>query len=263
VSQELIGLLYPMLVALALAVARIGAAAFIVPFLGGQVLSGAVRNAVIISIAIPVVPLIQVSLAGTTVTPLALLGLVAKEVFLGILIGFLSSIAFWGAIGVGYIMDNQRGTTLASVYDPFVGEQTSPTGQFLQIVLIVLFYTSGGLHLFFDALYESYRIWPPGTFLPRPDARFPLFVLEQTDRLMRIMVVLAAPVVIAVFLSEFGLGLISRFAPQMNAFSLSMPVKSLVGAIVLVVYLPFLLGLTGDEFLALGDMMKLLDGLLR
>jgi len=263
VAQELTGLVYPILVALALAVARIGAAAFIVPFLGGQVLSGAVRNAVIISLAIPVVPVIQVSLGGTTVTPLALLGLVAKEVFLGVLIGFLSSIAFWGAIGVGYIMDNQRGTTLASVYNPFVGEQTSPTGQFLQIVLIALFYASGGLHLFLDVLYGSYRIWPAGTFMPRPDARFPLFVLGQADRLMRIMVVLAAPVVIAVFLSEFGLGLMNRFAPQMNAFSLSMPVKSLVGAIVLVVYLPFLLSLTGDEFLGLGSLMKLLEGLLR
>ena len=262
-ADELTSLLYPWLVALALAMARVGAAAFIVPFLGGQVLSGAVRNAVIVALAIPVVPVIQVSLGGTTVTPLALLGLVAKEVFLGILIGFLSSIAFWGAIGVGYLMDNQRGTTLALVYDPFVGEQTSPTGQFLQVVLVVLFHASGGLHLFLDVLYESYRIWPAGTFLPRPDARFPLFLLGQTDRLMRIMVVLAAPVVIAVFLSEFGLGLMNRFAPQMNAFSLSMPIKSLVGAIVLVVYLPFLLSLTGDEFLGLGGLMKLLEGLLR
>jgi type III secretion protein T len=263
VAQELTNLLYPMVVALALAVARIGAAAVIVPFLGGHVLSGAVRNAVIVGLAIPVVPVVHASLGGVTVTPLALFGLVAKEAFLGIVIGFLSSIAFWGAVGVGYVMDNQRGTTLASVYDPFIGEQISPTGQFLHIVLLVLFHASGGLHLFLDVLYESYRIWPAGTFLPRPDARFPLFLLQQTDRLMRVIVVLAAPVVIAVFLAEFGLGLMNRFAPQMNVFSLSMPVKSLVGAIVLVVYLPFLLGLTGDEFLALGGLTKLLDGLLR
>ena len=82
-------------------------------------------------------------------------------------------------------MDNQRGTTLASVYDPFVGEQTSPTGQFLQVVLVVLFHASGGLHLFLDVLYESYRIWPAGTLLPRPDARFPLFLLGQADRQLR------------------------------------------------------------------------------
>ena len=262
-ADELTSLLYPWLVALALTVARIGAAAFIVPFLGGQALSGAVRNAVIVALAIPVVPVVHASLGGVTVTPLALFGLVAKEAFLGIVIGFLSSIAFWGTVGVGYLMDNQRGTTLASVYDPFVGEQTSPTGQFLHIVVLVLFHASGGLHLFLDVLYESYRIWPAGTFLPRPDARFPLFLLQQTDRLMRVIVVLAAPVVIAVFLAEFGLGLMNRFAPQMNAFSLSMPVKSLVGATVLVVYLPFLLGLTSDEFPTLGDLMKLLDGMLR
>jgi type III secretion protein T len=263
VADELTSLLYPWLVALGLAMARVRAAAFIVPFLGGQVLSGAVRNAVIVALAIPVVPVVHASLGGTTVTPLAMLGLAAKEAFLGIVIGYLSSIAFWGAVGVGYLMDNQRGTTLASVYDPLLGEQTSPTGEFLQIVLVVLFHASGGLHLFLDVLYESYRIWPAGTFLPRPDARFPLFLLGQADRVMRVTVVLAAPVVIAIFLSELGLGLMNRFAPQMNAFSLSMPVKSLVGAILLVVYLPFLLGLTGDEFVALGGLLKLLDGLLR
>jgi type III secretion protein T len=263
VTHELTSLIYPILVAIALTVARIGAAAYIVPFLGGQVLSGTVRNAVIIAFAIPVVPVVHAGLGATTVTPLALLGLAAKEVVLGLIIGFLASVAFWGAIGVGYVMDNQRGTTLASVYDPLLGEQTSPTGQFLHFVLVALFHASGGLHLFLDVLYESYRIWPAGTFWPRLDARFPLFLLEQADRLMRITVVLAAPVVIAVFLSEFGLGLMNRFAPQMNAFSLSMPVKSLVGATVLVVYLPFLLGLTSDEFPTLGDLMKLRDGMLR
>src|SRR5262245_52495271 len=97
VAQELMNLLYPMLVALALAMARIGAAAYVVPFLGGQVLSGAVRNAVIVGLAIPVVPAVHASLSGTTVTPVVLLGLVAKEAFLGIVIGFLSGIAFWGA----------------------------------------------------------------------------------------------------------------------------------------------------------------------
>jgi type III secretion protein T len=261
-THELISLLYPMLVAVALAVARIGAAAFIVPFLGGQVLSGAVRNAVVIALAIPVVPAVHASLGRTTLTPLVLLGLGAKEAFLGIVIGFLSSVAFWGTVGVGYLMDNQRGATLASVYDPLLQEQTSPTGRFLHILLVVLFLASGGLHLFLNVLYESYRIWPAGTFLPRLDTRFPLFLLGQTDRILRITVVLAAPVVIAAFLSDLSLGLMNRFAPQMNAYSLSMPVKSLVGAIVLVVYLPFLLGLTKGEFLAIGHLIELLKGML-
>src|SRR5262249_23585474 len=140
VADDLVSLMYPWLVVFALVAARIGAAALVVPFLGGQVLTATVRNALIVSLSIPVVPVVHAGLGGRTVRLVALVGLVAKEVTLGILIGFLASIVFWGAVGVGYLMDNQRGTTLASVYDPLLGEQTSPTGQFLHIVLIALFH---------------------------------------------------------------------------------------------------------------------------
>ncbi|QIK37771.1 hypothetical protein GWK36_06985 [Caldichromatium japonicum] len=50
---------------------------------------------------------------------------------------------------------------------------------------------------------------------------------------MALTVLLAAPVIIAMFLSEFALAMISRFAPQMNVFVLAMPVKSGVGMLIL------------------------------
>ena len=47
---------------------------------------------------------------------------------------------------------------------------------------------------------------------------------------------LCAPVVIAMFITEFGIALISRSAPQLNVFILAMPIKSGVAAAILVVY---------------------------
>ncbi|MDE1711673.1 flagellar biosynthetic protein FliR, partial (plasmid) [Chromobacterium amazonense] len=49
-------------------------------------------------------------------------------------------------------------------------------------------------------------------------------------------VVLASPVVAALLLSEVLLGLLSRFAPQMNAFSVSLTVKSLIALLMLLLY---------------------------
>ncbi|MCA8998295.1 MAG: flagellar biosynthetic protein FliR, partial [Planctomycetaceae bacterium] len=48
-----------------------------------------------------------------------------------------------------------------------------------------------------------------------------------------------------------------------NVFVLAMPVKSLVGLIVLIVYLPFLLGLFESEFANGETMWKFLDGVLQ
>ena len=46
----------------------------------------------------------------------------------------------------------------------------------------------------------------------------------------------SAPVVATLLVSEALLGLLSRYAPQMNAFSVSLTVKSLVALAVLMVY---------------------------
>jgi len=48
--------------------------------------------------------------------------------------------------------------------------------------------------------------------------------------------VLSSPVITVMLLSEFTLGLLSRFTPQLNAFSISLTIKSLVAMIVLLVY---------------------------
>ncbi|MGC8170069.1 flagellar biosynthetic protein FliR, partial [Salmonella enterica] len=48
--------------------------------------------------------------------------------------------------------------------------------------------------------------------------------------------VLASPVLAVLLLSEIILGLLSRFAPQMNAFAISLTVKSLLALFILLIY---------------------------
>jgi type III secretion protein T len=49
-------------------------------------------------------------------------------------------------------------------------------------------------------------------------------------------VLTGAPVLIAMFLAEMGLALISRFAPQLQVFFLAMGIKSALAMFVLAVY---------------------------
>jgi type III secretion protein T len=57
---------------------------------------------------------------------------------------------------------------------------------------------------------------------------------------MFIGVVMAAPAILAMFLSELGLAMVSRFAPQLQVFFLAMPIKSAIAILVLAIYIPFL-----------------------
>jgi type III secretion protein T len=54
-------------------------------------------------------------------------------------------------------------------------------------------------------------------------------------------VVLAAPIVLALFFIELGFGIIGRFAPKMQVFVLAMPIKNIGAVLMMFVYIGILL----------------------
>lgn len=235
------------LLTVVLCLTRMTAASLLVPFLGGQAIQVPVRVSILASIGLVLYPMIEPTVPHELAPPFVLAGLFLKEAMLGLLLGFLAAKMFWVALGIGTVVDNQRGSTIAESIDPSSHEQVSPTGQFLQQALIAVFYSTGGFLIFLTAMFESYSAWPVFTFYPTLHQSFPEFFLGQLDDITRLTVVLGSPLLITLFISEMGLGLINRFAPQLNVFFLAMPVKSLVAFIVMVFYLPFLVDYFSKE----------------
>ena len=66
-------------------------------------------------------------------------------------------------------------------------------------------------------------------------------LLGTLDGMLQVTVVMAAPVIILMFLATIGLGFVNRTAPQLNVFFLSMPVKSALGVWMLMLYLRFVM----------------------
>jgi type III secretion protein T len=71
----------------------------------------------------------------------------------------------------------------------------------------------------------------------------------------------ACPVIIVLFFAEFGLGLMNRFAPQLNVFILSMPIKSGLAMFLFVIYMEFLFDYFKVEFLRVPNALRLLEHL--
>ena len=236
---------------------------FLLPFFSAQVLPAPARFGLFAVLVLPALPYGYESLAllaerhGGMVPGHVFLALLLKESLVGIAAGFATSLAFRVPGMIGDFVDNQRGTSIAQVFNPAQGDQSSNLGAFLGQVFIVWFLLAGGLHALLALLYESYRLLPPAALAPA-------FTQESVDALLaiftaalRLVVVLAAPMVFIMMLADLGLGLANRFAPQLNVFFLAMPIKSVVALFVLVLYLAVVLDRLDDSGLIFEPLRRL------
>jgi type III secretion protein T len=225
---------------------------FITPFLGGaNLLSGQMKVPVILALYLFVHPILLGQLPesapvfGQGALPVA--ALMLKEALLGFLLAYLSSLVFWAVQSAGFLMDNQRGASQSSVTDPLAGEETSPLGSFLFQSLVYLFFVSGAFLTFLALLFQTYVFWPAGEWLPNLDgAQLPLFVATLVSWMMTKVMLLSGVVLIAALLVDFALGLINRFASQLNVYILAMPIKSGLTMLIVLIFFSLFIG-SGPE----------------
>jgi len=210
--------------------ARLAPVFFMLPFLNSGVLSGPPRQAVIIIVALGFWP--SSGLALPALDSLAFFGLLIREVGIGTLLGCLLCWPFWVLHGMGNLIDNQRGALLSSTVDPANGVDTSELANFLQWFAAAVYLEGGGLRLMVETVAHSYRLCAPGLDCQVNLAR----LMALLDDVLGKILVISAPVVASLLISEALLGLLSRYARQMNAFSVSLTIKSLVALGVLMLY---------------------------
>lgn len=248
--------LQTVLTGFALSVPRILTALAFLPFLTHQNSSALLRSAIAAALTLPVLPLTIAQVQHARIEDGLLLLLICKESALGLCLGFATAIPFWAAEALGFVIDNQRGATTASMVNPMSGDDASPLAILVHQAYVVLFLLLGGLTIVLRVLYDSYLLWPVTAPLPTFDPAFAQHYLGLLDNLIRTAVVLAAPAMIAMLLAELALAIVSLFAPQMQVFFLAMPIKSGIALFVLVMYFPLLLTYLGNTLL---DLPALLD----
>ena len=230
------------LIALAYTLPRTLALFLVVPIFNRQLMPELVRYSIAAALGALVAPALmsQVSVSELGGVHIALL--IVKEAFVGFTLGFLIAIPFWAFEAIGFFIDNQRGASVAASLNPLTGNDSSPMGILFNQAFIVFFFISGGFLLMLGVLYDSFRLWNVFSFYPQLHADTMPLMLQQLDRLVRIAVLLSAPAIVAMFLSEIGLALVSRFVPQLQVFFMAMPIKSAVAVLILMVYMSTLFG---------------------
>jgi type III secretion protein T len=241
------------LMAIGLAIARMTGLIIVMPAFTRLGLTGILQGATALALALPMAPLIVGALAREHLTIPMIAILSVKELMIGLAIGVVLGVPIWAAEAAGDVLDLQRGATAASLFDPSETGEESITGTLLALVMVAIYFGSGGLSLTLLTVYESYGIWPVANAFPTLGPAAPQFFVGLLDRIVTMGLILVAPIVVFMLLSDLLLALVSRAAPTLNIFALSLNVKNLVFAILMVLYGAFLIKYMGAD---LGSLLR-------
>ncbi|XQU71447.1 type III secretion system export apparatus subunit SctT [Cupriavidus sp. H18C1] len=236
----------------------------LMPMFSARALGGGlIRNALVLVMALPALPmqLAQAAqFAELSVPALALL--VMQEFVIGLAMGFCATIPFWAIDMASTVIDTVRGTSMASVLNPMLEEQSSVFGVLFTQVLAVLFLVGGGFNAMLTALYASYQSMPllGGWHL---SASFPGFIAHQWQLMMELCIGFALPALVVMVLIDAALGLVNRSAQQLNVFFVAMPIKSALALFVLATGMSYALGTFQLRFDTFGGVVANLLGTMR
>jgi type III secretion protein T len=220
----------------------------IVPLFPSNVFPRVLRTGVAIGLGAPVAVGVFHQL-GPQVMPPDVVVLVLKECVLGLLIALPVAAPFWTMNAVGVLTDNQRGANAAQQVTPFAQADASELGAGLMQALVAMLAASGAYMLIYQLLLQSFQVWPVLQVVPDA-AQFGFdFATARFDEFLYRTVLFAAPMLAIVLLVDFAFALTSVFAPQLQTYFASMPIKSLAAIGVLAMYVFVLLSHGEDYFL--------------
>jgi len=221
------------LVAFMLLAVRIGALFAAAPILSATAVSLPIRIALTMAVTIALASTIKVPDVDL-LSPIGALTL-AREALLGLSIGLVFQLAFAAINVAGEQMAGAMGLGFAAMVDPQTGAQSPVISQFLSIMMTMIFLVTEGHHILLRLLATSYDVLPIGT-----DFNGDMFlgIVKAGTLIFSAALLIAAPVVFLIFLTNIIVGFMTRVAPQMNIFSIGFTITIFMGFAVLLVSLP-------------------------
>lgn len=221
-AQRLSTFLWPML--------RISALLVTAPFFSMQAVNLRVRIVFALVLSLMVHSLVD----WPALDPLSAEGLraAAGQVLIGAAMGLALQLVAAAVVVGGQSISLAIGLSMANTIDPNLGN-VSVVSQFLLIVAVLVFLALGGHALLVSMLVESFRLFPADRALLVRDAIGDL--VSWSGIMFAGGLLIALPVMAAMLVIQFGLGVVSRAAPSLNVFAVGFPALLLIGLVAMIV----------------------------
>jgi flagellar biosynthetic protein FliR len=240
--------------------ARVGSMVGSIPVFSGGQIPPQMRIGIAFILSLLIFPVVERHIPAQSFGPFELTLLIAQEVILGLLVGFLAQLVFMAAEFAGSLIGYQMGFAAANVFDPTTQRQVALISQFQGIFAIMLFLALDVHHLFIEAIAASFQMLPPGS-LNLTGGAIPM-LMEVANHSLILSIQMVAPVIALLMLSNLTLGVMARVFPQLNVFMLSFPINIAVSFIVMGFTMSVFASMLSNEFSALADRFLQLFNLL-
>lgn len=224
---------------------RISIMVFLLPLFGARTIPPLWKAGFSMVLALVVTPVVPSPSNYPSSAPMIIAGILS-EALLGLIIAVTVRIFFAASELGGQFISFQMGFSMARAVDPQTGSPSTVLTQFLYIFAILIFFTINGHHIFIRILTSSFHSVPPNSIVFNPAIGSE--IVRAGSSMFLLGVKIAAPILVALFLSNICLGIIARTVPQVNILMVGFPVNLCLGLIlfsfILLNIYPFLVSLT-------------------
>jgi len=205
------------------------------PVIGNPSLPRRVKIGLALLITMVVAPLVATP-AGIEPASLPGLLVLAQQILIGLAMGFAMHVVFHATEMAGEIIGLQMGLGFATLYDYSVPGQIPVIGQYMGIIMSLVFLAINGHLLLLSALVQSFQALP---IAPMTAASGLHALVDWASAIFSYGLALSLPLLAALLITNVALGVLSRAAPQLNLFAVGFPATILIGMLMLGLALPY------------------------
>jgi flagellar biosynthesis protein FliR len=227
-----------------LVLARVTPLFVIAPLFSSAMIPPRVRGIIAVGIAIGLTPIAMhgQQLPSDTLT---LAGLVIEGMLVGFGFAFSLAVLMAAIESAGSMIDVISGFSYGSLINPMNGEESAVMARFYSLVGTIVFLVIGGDAWTLRGLGRSFELVPLtsgpelGSLVGGAERVFTTVFSSALE--------VAAPVLIALLITDVAFGVVSRVVPQLNVFAVGFPTKVAVAMLVVGASLPFVGNWINDQ----------------
>ena len=219
-----------------LVLARVTPLFFLAPLFSSQIIPPHVRGLIAVGISVGLAP---IALHGQHVPsdPLTLAGLVVEGMLVGLGFAFTLSLLMAAVESAGSVIDVLAGFSYGNLINPMNGQETAVIARFYSLVGTLIFLVIGGDAWTLRGLDRTFQLVP---LTSEPQLKSLVGGAEQVfGTVFAAAMEVAAPVLVALLITDVAFGVVSRVVPQLNVFAVGFPAKVVVTLLVVGASLPF------------------------
>jgi len=205
---------------------RVAAATMLAPVFGPAQIPGTARVLLTLALSAMLVAALPAAAAPAINSVPGLTAAALGELIIGAGLSFGFLTAYAATQVAGRVLDIQIGFGVATVLNPAVQGFGSLLGSAFGMIAVAAFLGMNGHHVLIQALALSAHNVPPGSVSYALDWAA---VFKQSGVMFTFGAALAAPVMLALLLTDVAMAVLARSMPLLNVFVLSFSVKIVLG----------------------------------